>query len=123
MNTKPVVLMLDSTVQAIDQSRREALRKKFDLIYYDCETIAQFIADMRPGGRYANITAIVRNGWHKAGPYAKLAPFATEVVSHFPASLKIICCSGHGYDAADIPALRDATNQCNSQWGSSALVT
>lgn len=105
MNTKPVILMLDSTVQAIDAGRREALSKKFDIIYYDCETVAQFIADMKPGGRYANITAIVRNGWHKAGPYAKLAPFATEVVPHFPASLKIICCSGHGYDAADIPAL------------------
>jgi lactate dehydrogenase-like 2-hydroxyacid dehydrogenase len=105
MDTKPVILMLDSTVQVIDKTRREALSKKFDLIYYDCEKIAQFIVDMKPGGRYANITAIVRNGWHKAGPYAKLAPFATEVVPHFPPSLKIICSSGHGYDAADIPAL------------------
>lgn len=105
MSTKPVILMLDSTVQAIDYGRREALGKKFNIIYYDCESIAQFITDMRPGGRYANITAIVRNGWHKAGPYAKLAPFATEVVPHYPLSLRIICCSGHGYDAADIPAL------------------
>ncbi|GAB7327434.1 hypothetical protein MBLNU13_g11294t1 [Cladosporium sp. NU13] len=105
MDTKPVILMLDSTVQAIDTSRREALSKKFNFIYYDCESIAQFIAAMKPGGRYANIAAIVRNGWHKAGPYAKLAPFATEVVPHFPPSLKIICSSGHGYDAADVPAL------------------
>jgi lactate dehydrogenase-like 2-hydroxyacid dehydrogenase len=97
--------MLDSTVQVIDKSRREALSQKFDLMYYDCETIEQFITDMRPGGRYANIIAIVRNGWHKAGPYAKLAPFATEVVPHFPPALKIICSSGHGYDAADIPTL------------------
>lgn len=105
MGTKPVILMLDSPVQAIDAGRREALSKNFNLIYYDCETIAKFVTDMKPDGRYANITAIVRNGWHKAGPYAKLAPFATEVVPHFPPSLKIICCSGHGYDAADIPAL------------------
>lgn len=105
METRPIILMLDSTVQAIDHARREALSKKFDLMYYDCKTIEQFITDMKPGGRYANITAIVRNGWHKAGPYAKLAPFATEVVPHFPPSLKIICSSGHGYDAADVPAL------------------
>ncbi|KAM0710677.1 hypothetical protein Q7P35_001415 [Cladosporium inversicolor] len=105
MSLKPAILMLDSTVQVIDKSRREALSNKFNLIYYDCETIAQFITNMKPGGRYSKITAIVRNGWHKAGPYAKLAPFATEVVPHFPPSLRIICCSGHGYDAADIPAL------------------
>lgn len=60
---------------------------------------------MKPGGRYANIAAIVRNGWLKAGPLAHQALFATEVVPHFPLSLKIICCSGHGYDAADIKAL------------------
>jgi lactate dehydrogenase-like 2-hydroxyacid dehydrogenase len=105
METKPTILLIDSTVQAIDQARREALSKRFNLLYYDCESIAHFIAAMKPGGRYANITAIVRNGWHKAGPLAKLAPFATEVVPHLPSSLKIICCSGHGYDAADVPAL------------------
>ena len=105
METKPTILMLDSTVQAIDKTRRDALSKKFNLVYYDCDSIAHFITAMQPDGRYANITAIVRNGWHKAGPYAKLAPFATEVVPHFPPSLRIICCSGHGYDAADILAL------------------
>jgi lactate dehydrogenase-like 2-hydroxyacid dehydrogenase len=105
MATKPIILMLDSTVQVIDKARREALSKKFELLYYDCDTIEQFINDMEPGGRYANITAIVRNGWHKAGPHAKLAPFAKEVVPHYPASLRIICSSGHGYDAADIPAI------------------
>jgi lactate dehydrogenase-like 2-hydroxyacid dehydrogenase len=105
MESKPTILLIDSPVQAIDQTRRSALAKRFNLLYYDCDSIAHFIAAMKPGGRYATITAILRNGWHKAGPYANLAPFATEIVPHFPPSLKIICSSGHGYDAVDVSAL------------------
>jgi hypothetical protein len=105
MESKPTILLIDSPVQAIDQTRREALAKRFNFLYYDCDSIAHSIAAMKPGGRYATITAILRNGWHKAGPYANLRPFASEIVPHFPPSLKIICSSGHGYDAVDVPAL------------------
>lgn len=102
---KPSVLLIESTVQALDETRRRALAERFNLIYYDCDSTSQFIERMRPGGPYANIVAIVRNGWLKAGPLAYLTPFATEIVAHYPPSLKLICCSGHGHDTADIDAI------------------
>lgn len=97
--------MIDSTTQHIDTKRRTALAEKYNLIYYDCTSIAQFIEQLKPGGLYSNVTAILRNGWLKCGPLADQRLFATEVVPHFPSSLKLICCSGHGYDAADVPAI------------------
>lgn len=99
------ILMIDSTVQTVDVVRRQALAEKFNLIAYDCESTAQFIERLKPGGPYSSIVAIVRNGWLKAGPLANQFPFATEIVPHYPPTLKLICCSGHGYDAADVPAL------------------
>ncbi|KAL1861097.1 hypothetical protein Plec18167_002799 [Paecilomyces lecythidis] len=105
MAEKPDVLLIESTVQAVDQARRDKLAERFNLIYYDCESTEEFKERMKPGQPYANIVAIVRNGWLKAGPLAYQVPFATEVVAHYPPSLKLICCSGHGHDTADILAI------------------
>ncbi|RSL72415.1 hypothetical protein CEP53_001129 [Fusarium sp. AF-6] len=96
MSVKPDILMIDSTVQAVDVARRHALGEKFNFIYYDCESTNEFKERMKPGGPYANIVAIVRNGWHKAGPLAYQRPFATDVVPHYPESLK----SEHGCNSA-----------------------
>lgn len=104
-NMKQDILMIDSTVQHIDERRRAVLCKSFNLIYYDCTSSQQFIERLQPGGAYSNITAILRNGWLKCGPLADQRLFATDIVGHFPPSLKLICCSGHGYDAADVPAI------------------
>ncbi|ETN44792.1 uncharacterized protein HMPREF1541_09667 [Cyphellophora europaea CBS 101466] len=103
MVQKPDVLLIDSTVQAVDVERRQALSEKFNLIYYDCNSTAEFIERLH--GPWSNIVAISRNGWLKAGPLAEQRPFASDVVPHFPTSLKIICCSGHGHDAADVQAI------------------
>ncbi|KAL3466985.1 glyoxylate reductase [Aspergillus heterothallicus] len=106
MPSKPSILLIESTVQARDDVRRQALADKFNLIYYDCTSTAQFKERLqKPGGPYSNIIAIVRNGWLKAGPFAYHTPFATDIVPHFPPSLRLICCSGHGHDTADIDAL------------------
>ncbi|KAH6879542.1 D-isomer specific 2-hydroxyacid dehydrogenase [Thelonectria olida] len=105
MAAKPDVLFIESTVQVTDNARRRALSGKFNFISYDCESTEQFKQRMKPGGPYANIVAIVRNGWLKAGPLAYQVPFATDVVPHYPPSLKLICCSGHGHDTADIEAM------------------
>jgi lactate dehydrogenase-like 2-hydroxyacid dehydrogenase len=105
MSEKPDILFIDSTVQSIDAGRRNALAERYNIIYYDCESTEVFKERLKPGGPYANVVAISRNGWLKAGPYAKQTPFASDVVPHFPSSLKIICCSGHGYDASDVKAI------------------
>ncbi|USP79390.1 D-amino-acid oxidase [Curvularia clavata] len=105
MSRKPDLLIIDSTVLEIDVARRQVLSDRVNLLYYDCPTIDEFKKRMEPGGPYANIVAIMRNGWHKAGPLANQRPFAADVVPCFPKSLKLIACSGHGYDAADIEGL------------------
>ncbi|KAH7322456.1 D-isomer specific 2-hydroxyacid dehydrogenase [Stachybotrys elegans] len=106
-NMKPDVLLIESTVQATDDDRRQALAKEVNFIYYDCESTEQFKERMKPGGPYANIVAIVRSGWLKAGPLAYQVPFASDVVPHYPPSLMLICCSGHGHDTADIKAITE----------------
>jgi lactate dehydrogenase-like 2-hydroxyacid dehydrogenase len=105
MSAKPDLLIIDSTVLDVDVARRQALAEKFNILYYDCDTTAEFKERMKPGGPYANIVAIMRNGWHKAGPLANQRPFAADVVPYFPGSLKVITCSGHGYDAADVEGM------------------
>lgn len=49
--------------------------------------------------------AIVRNGWLKTGPFAYQMPFASDVVPHYPSTLRVVCCSGHGHDTADLTAM------------------
>lgn len=107
MPDKPIVLLVDSTVQQIDQARRHAFADKVSFLTYDCASVDEFIARLQPGGLYSNLSAIVRTGWLKAGPYASHRLFTSKTIPHFPSTLKLICCSGHGYDAADIKALTD----------------
>ncbi|KAL4910885.1 hypothetical protein BDW74DRAFT_172345 [Aspergillus multicolor] len=107
---KPIdILLIESPVQSIDHARRQALVKKYNLnlILYDCPSPSSFKARLAPGGPYSNLTAILRNGWLKAGPYAYHTPFSTDLIPFFPPSLKLICCSGHGHDTADIEALTE----------------
>ncbi|KAJ9481403.1 hypothetical protein VN97_g12080 [Penicillium thymicola] len=101
----PAILLVESSVQQIDHVRRQTLSEKVTILEYDCASVDDFVARLQPGGLYSNICAIIRTGWLKAGPYASHRLFASEVIPHFPSSLKLICCSGHGYDAADIDAL------------------
>lgn len=105
MADKADILFIESPVQAIDTERRQALAKKFNLLYYDCDSTTDFIERLKPGGQYSKVVAIVRSGWHKVGKLASQRPFASEVVPHFPQSLRIICYSGHGYDASDVKGI------------------
>ncbi|EME47291.1 hypothetical protein DOTSEDRAFT_59757 [Dothistroma septosporum NZE10] len=67
MGTRADILLIASSIQAVDHERRQ----------------------------------------HKVGKFANLRPFTVDTVAHFPPSLKIICCSGHVYDAADTVALAE----------------
>ncbi|CAK4031097.1 D-isomer specific 2-hydroxyacid dehydrogenase, NAD-binding [Lecanosticta acicola] len=105
MSGRPDVLVIASSVQEIDELRRQRLEQEFNLIQYDCSSVEEFKERMKPGGPYSSIQAIIRLGWLKAGQFATHLPFATDVVPHYPPSLKIICCTGHGHDAADTEAI------------------
>ena len=112
---KPDVLVIESSVQQIDHPRRQRLSKQYNLISYDCKSVDEFKERMKPGGPYSSIKAIIRLGWLKAGQFANHLPFATDVVPHFPPSLQIICCTGHGHDAADTEAItRRGVWYCNT---------
>lgn len=106
MADKPDILFIDSSVQAVDSERRQSLASKFNIIQYDCNSVADFIERLKPGGPFSKVVAISRNGWLKAGKFAEQRLFASDVVPNFPSTLKIICCSGHGHDASDVVALK-----------------
>lgn len=105
MASKPDILLIESTVQIRDEARWKALSEQFNIIKYDCESTDVLKQRLAPGGPYDKIVAILRNGWLKAGPLAYQVPFASDVVPHYPDTLKLICCSGHGHDTADIDAI------------------
>ena len=62
MAEKPDILFIESPVQAVDAERREALTKRFNVLYYDCDSTSDFIERLKPGGQYSGVVAIVRNG-------------------------------------------------------------
>lgn len=102
---KPTVLLVESPSREFDAEQWARVQSRFTLLRYDCASVDEFCARLAPGGAYAQIDAIVRVGWLKAGPYASHLLFCGRPVELYPPSLKLICCTGHGYDAADIRGL------------------
>lgn len=98
--TRPVVLLVESDVQVIDHARRNALAHDVDFLNYDCHSVDEFVERLQPGGVYSNLTAILRTGWLKSGPFVMHNLFAEDVVRQYPPTLKLCSCSGHGYDFA-----------------------
>lgn len=105
--SRPTILLVESDVQVIDQSRRNKLVEKVNFLKYDCQSVEEFVERLQPGGAYANITAILRTGWLKSGPFASHNLFAEEVVRRYPSTLKLCSCSGHGYDFAAVGAMTE----------------
>lgn len=107
MTAKLDILMIESTVQASDTTRWAAVAQQFNLklIYDDWASTDESKQRMQPGGPYSQIVAIVRNSWLKTGPFAYQTPFASDVVPRHPSTLRLVCCSGHGHDTADVAAM------------------
>ncbi|KAI8161093.1 hypothetical protein K4K49_011855 [Colletotrichum sp. SAR 10_70] len=103
--SKPTVLLVESSVRGAETEQWDRIRSSFNIIKYDCQDEEEFCSRLAPGGPYSAIDAIVRVGWLKAGQFATHQLFRGPAVAKYPSSLRLICCSGHGYDAADIPAL------------------
>lgn len=102
---KPNILLVTSDTRAIHAEQWSRVQQKFNILVYNCKTVSEFCKDLSPGGRYSNVDAIVRTGWLKAEPYSAHRLFTTAVAEFYPPSLRLIVCSGHGYDAADIETL------------------
>ncbi|KAF0322357.1 putative d-mandelate dehydrogenase [Colletotrichum asianum] len=103
--SKPTILLIESSVRGAETEQWDRIRSSFNIIKYDCQDEEEFCSRLAPGGPYSAIDAIVRVGWLKAGQFATHQLFRGPAIAKYPPSLKLICCSGHGYDAADIPAL------------------
>jgi glyoxylate reductase len=105
MEPKPTLLLIESSVRGEDTPEWHRVLAKFNVIRYDCKTVDEFCERLAPGQPYANINAILRTGWLKAGAFGEQKLFTGKPLDLYPPSLKFIGCSGHGYDAADIDAL------------------
>ncbi|TVY30756.1 putative 2-hydroxyacid dehydrogenase [Lachnellula hyalina] len=105
--SKPTILLISSDTRTILAQQWEKVQQKFNILIYDCNSVEEFCKRLSPGGVYSKIDAIVRTGWLKAEPYSTHLLFTTAVAKHYPSSLKLIVCSGHGYDAADVDTLTE----------------
>lgn len=104
---RPAVLLVESDVQVIDHARRSALAKEVDFLTYECKSVDEFVQRLQPGRIYSNITAILRTGWLKSGPFVSHNLFAEDVVRQYPRTLKLCSCSGHGYDFAAVDSMTE----------------
>lgn len=105
MESKPTLLLVESSVRGEDTPEWHRVLSKFNVLRYDCKSEDEFCARLAPGQPYANISAIMRTGWLKAGAFADQRLFAGRPLELYPPTLRYIGCSGHGYDAADIEGL------------------
>lgn len=105
--TRPAVLLVESDTQVVDQARRSRLAERVDFLEYDCQSTNEFVQRLQPGGAYSHITAILRMGWLKSGPFVFQNLFAEEIVRQYPPSLKLCSCSGHGYDFAAVETMTE----------------
>lgn len=113
--SKPTILLVSSNTRTIQAQQWERVQQKFNILKYDCSNVEEFCKRLSPGGSYSKIDAIVRTGWLKAEPYSTHLLFTSAVVKFYPSSLKLIVCSGHGYDAADIDTLtKMGISYCNT---------
>ncbi|TVY81201.1 putative 2-hydroxyacid dehydrogenase [Lachnellula suecica] len=103
--SKPTVLLVSSNTRTVDPQQWDRVQQKFNILNYDCSSVDDFCNQLVSGGRYSKIDAIVRTGWLKAEPYSTHLLFTAAVAKYYPPSLKLIVCSGHGYDAADVDTL------------------
>ncbi|KAK6065404.1 putative d-mandelate dehydrogenase [Seiridium cupressi] len=102
---KPTVLLVESDVRGEDPPDWHRVLSKFHVIHYDCKDVDEFCERLAPGQPYSTINAILRTGWLKAGAFAEHRLFEGKPLVSYPSTLRLITCSGHGYDAADIDAL------------------
>ncbi|KIN03331.1 hypothetical protein OIDMADRAFT_117162 [Oidiodendron maius Zn] len=121
---KPTLLLIASPVREIDDVQWQRVADTFNIIVYDCgEDLDMFISRLRPGGQYAHIEAIVRTGWRNGGPFIDTRIFQQSFIGNYPPSLKLICCTGHGYDSVDLAALTKAGIwYCNTPNGATEAV-
>ncbi|OAG41668.1 hypothetical protein AYO21_04132 [Fonsecaea monophora] len=107
---KPTVLFIHSSTGAQDATKWAGIAQRFEVLEYDCSTVAEFISRLKtPNHPYTRIEALVWTGWLKAGPYAAQSEqlLRGEPLELMPNTLKLISCSGHGYDHADVDRMSE----------------
>lgn len=95
---KPTILVLAHGVRSLSPALSRHIHAEYNIIDYDCESVDICMRRMIPGGPYSEIDAIVETGWKKTEPFLGHNLFSAEMVQAYPSSVKIVCCSGHGYD-------------------------
>jgi hypothetical protein len=98
-NMKPKVLVVAHGVRSSSPSLSEQIDANYHIINYDCDNTDECKRRMMPGGLYSEIDAIVETVWKKSAPFLNHNLFSGDMVQAYPSSVKIVSCSGHGYDA------------------------
>lgn len=83
----------------------DRLNRIFTMHHFIGTSMADYRDGLASGGPWSNVSAIIRTGWLKAGPFAEWLFFGPDEVPRLPPSLQLIACTGHGYDAADVQGL------------------
>lgn len=83
----------------------DRLNGLFTIHHFAGASLVDYRAGLAPGGPWSNVSAIIRTGWLKTGPFAGWLFFGPDEVPRLPSSLQLVACTGHGYDAADVPGL------------------
>jgi len=96
---KPTVLVLAHGVRSLSPSLSQHIDEQYNIINYDCKDVDECKRKMLPGGPYSKIDAILETGWKKSEPFLNHNLFSADMVRAYPPSVRIACCSGHGYDS------------------------
>lgn len=95
----PRVLICSTIVWAHDDVK-ELLGDIAEIIYVDAPDRATFLADCKPGGKYAGAVGIYRENESAK----KIGAFDKEIINGLPSSVKWIAHNGAGYDPVDVHA-------------------
>jgi hypothetical protein len=97
---KPRVCYVAGTSNQHTESDWSRFLSRFEVLPFDCKSGAEFQHELRPGGRFANIDAVLSATWVSPANPGTFFPPAT--IDAMPDSVKIIACSGAGFNHIDI---------------------
>lgn len=113
VSPKPTILYVGQPIVFAHDAWAE-FTKNFNVLFYDLHSKEEVITAFSEGGKYSKIGGIVRPN---IGPHL-LPSMDKELISHLPASCKIISYYNHGYDGEDTKELeRKGVWYCNGAGG------
>ncbi|EFI28158.1 2-hydroxyacid dehydrogenase [Coprinopsis cinerea okayama7 len=96
----PPKVLICSTIVWAHNEVKQLLGNIADIVYVDSPNRAAFLAEFKPGGKYAGTVGIYRENESAK----KLGVFDKELIDGLPSSVRWIAHNGAGYDPVDVHA-------------------